>query len=167
MNNDEIRNNDLDKVIELSKQTAFNVQDMNKQMGIIAAEIRDVKTAYRQVVTDVKNVNDDLQQYKTYAEESKYIPPSKQEEMEQAVKGRVAELLNALNLSESDFKKYFGKFTSRCWCDTKKTRLIFGRKGVYTPQRNFDAAIKYINAWEPVKHGTVGYIDYLDRIGGE
>lgn len=153
----------LEQALELAKQNAINLSAVSDQMGIVNATMKRHDIEIRQNKEDIRNIRTDHEQFKEYMEESRNIDPTQAQELEQAVKSRAAHLLNEIGCSEEEFKKYFGKFTARCWNDAKNKRLVVGHKGMYTPRRNFEPSKNYINGWTPYKHGVQGYIDYLDR----
>ena len=154
--------NDLKEAMELSKQTAFNLATVSEQMGIIQTKLQKHDIDIRESKEEVKSIRSDFEQYKEYMADSQYIEPKQAEELHQAILTRVAELLSPLG--DNVLNKYFGRFTSRAWNDAKKSRLIYGTKGVYTPKRNFNGAKEYINSWTPYKYGVDGYIEHLNSL---
>ena len=152
-------------ILELSKQTALNISGISEQMGIITTTVQRHDVEIRQNKEDVKTIREDFEQYKESQADSMYIRPEQAQELVVAAKSRVAELLKPYG--DSVLHKYYGKFMSRFWNDAKNARMLIGSKGVYTPQRSYEPAKNYINAWTPYKYGVPGYIEHLKRLNDE
>lgn len=160
-----------EKLTNIVKQTAMNVQAVAQQMGIMVAGLNELKGHMN--VTDQKLEQMDSRM--SGWEERERISVSEANRLRKAIHARCFSLLgiihsNGVVAEESmpDYKKYFGKFCSRCYTDARnKSRL--GTPYYDTRKQDYEEFMNYISSWEPeVSYdsmtGTLAYKTYLDSL---
>lgn len=153
---------DSNDLMEVVKQTAFNLSAVSEQMGIIASEIKSLKVSVMEQEAKVSDVANDLAQYKESQRQKEWIEPSDAQEYEDAISDRVAELLKPVDRFD-----LFGKFKMKCWCDAKKHSYMRGHSGIYTKKMFHQDVIDYIRSWQPYSYGVYGYIEHLDELASK
>lgn len=144
------------------RQTAFNLNAVSEQMGLVNAKLKAHEGRLASLEDKTSLVASDLGNFKEYVKENEYIEPEKVDKLRIAMGNRVVDLLSDMNLSKSEFGEYYGKFMSKFWWDCKKHSYAVGKAGVYTKNRHYEDLMKYIGEWQPEGHGSaVGYIDHL------
>lgn len=157
-NDNNNRDDELDKVLALTKQTALNIHSMNEQFGILAQEMKGIKTTTRQNTVDIENLNTDFQNYKQAQKDRERIDGTERQEISNSITNRVSTILSYYNRFD-----LYKPFARKCWSDCKKYGYVVGDRGVDTKVMYYSDALNYIGNWEPVGHGgSIGYINYLD-----
>lgn len=151
-----------DDLKTIVKQTAFNLNAVSEQMGLVNAKLKAHEGRLASLENKTSLVASDLGNFKEYVKENEYIEPEKVDKLKIAMGNRVVDLLSGLNLSKSEFGEYYGKFMSKFWWDCKKHSYAVGKAGVYTKNRHYEDLMKYIGEWQPEGYGSaVGYINHL------
>lgn len=152
----------LEDIKNLVKQTAFNVSAISEQMGIVEQRVKNHETRITSLEEHTNESDKAFKDFKEYVKENEYISPEKVEKLKTAMGNRVVDLLSQLNLSQSEFGEYYGKFMSKFWWDCKKHSYAIGKAGVYTKERHFSPLMEYVGLWTPEGYGSAtGYISHL------
>lgn len=171
MNNNLPTKEYMNSLMSIVNQTALNTKSVSDQLGIISSAIVSLKNHANS--TDEKL--EDMSQRMTGWEERERISVSDSRRLKQAVHARCFYVLGILHSngvvadeSIGDYKRYFGKFCSRCYTDARaKSRL--GTPYYDTRKQDYEEVMNYIKSWEPEvqfdgKTGTEAYKAYLDRM---
>ena len=149
----------IEKIVE---QTAFNLSVVSKQMGLLQTKVEDHEIRLKEIDEKADKVDRGLSDLKLYVNEHEYIEPADVEKIKTAMKNRVRDLLSELQLTQTEFRDYYGKFMNKFWIDCKHDSYAVGKAGVYTKKRNFKDLITYIGQWQPEGYGSAtAYIDHL------
>ena len=155
--------NEINDVMKIVKQTAFNVQGISEQMGIISAEVKAMKLEQRKQANEIQALNDRMQNY----EDRVRVTRSMSQNIKNSIHARVRELLkieyiNGVVTAESIYadKYYRPGFISRCYTDARKESRL-GTPYSETYQRDYEEVLEFINKWVPPT-GVEGYMSYLD-----
>ena len=127
-------NFDMQQLMNITGQTAMNVNNMSKQLGVIASTVDNICTD----VDGLKGRMDRLEQKEEVTTEQK-------EAIKRALYKRCYEILGN---DPFEIEKYFSGFVSNGWSDGKKYAGI-GAKYEETKKENFQRAIDYFEAWIP------------------
>lgn len=158
----------LEAIVE---QTALNVQAVASQMGVLVAGFNDLKNHMDTTDQAIEKLDTRMDGW----EERERISISDSRRLKLAIHSRCFYILGiehskrvVSEKSMSDYKKYFGKFCSRCYTDARaKSRL--GTPYYDTRKQDYEEVMSYIKSWEPEvqfdgKTGTEAYKAYLDRM---
>lgn len=151
------------ELMDVVKQTAFNVAGISEQMGILTTEIKNIKLEQRRQAEGPAAVNDRMQNY----EDRIRVSRSEAQNIRRSIHGRVCDLLNihyinGVVASECiyDDKFYRGRFISRCYVDARKESRL-GTPYYETYCRDYQEVLDYIARWVPPT-GVEGYKAYLE-----
>ena len=154
--------NELNNLNEIVKQTAFNLNAVSEQMGLVNSKLKAHETKLVDLEEKTSFIESDLGDFKKYVKENEFIDPEKVEMLRITMGNRVADLLSPLNLTQPEFGEFYGKFMSKFWWDCKKHSYAVGRAGVYTKARHYEDVLSYVGQWQPEGYGSAaGYIDHL------
>ena len=134
-NNDMTNGNfDMQQLMNITGQTAMNLNNMSKQLGVVA-------TAVNSLTDDVSAIKDDIFQLKMNEE----ITTTQQETIIELARKRVLEIIGDDPL---EVKKYFKIFIQRLYKDTRQNAGL-GSKIARTKKCDYQRCIDYIEAWIP------------------
>lgn len=152
-----------DNLLQIVEQTAFNVQGITKQMGIIATEIQNMQVEQRRFAEELGSFRDRMQNY----EDRVRVTRPQAQNIRQSIHARAAELLdikyeNGVVARESLFadKYYRSGFISRCYSDARNQSRL-GTPYTETYQKDYRDVLDYIGSWIPPM-GVERYKKYLD-----
>lgn len=155
---------EMNELMEVVRQSAFNIQSVGEQMGLVAREVKDLKIQQLRLSEKMDTLDGRLAKH----ERTERVSRTEQQTLRRAIHLRVNELLdikfeNGVVADESieDDVKYRGGFISKCYHDAR----TYGRLGTpYTEtlRVDFSETLDYINAWIPT-NGVAGYKEYLDK----
>ena len=127
-------NFDMQQLMNITGQTAMNLNNMSKQLGVVA-------TAVNSLTDDVSAIKDDIFQLKMNEE----ITTTQQETIIELARKRVLEIIGDDPL---EVKKYFKIFIQRLYKDTRQNAGL-GSKIARTKKCDYQRCIDYIEAWIP------------------
>ena len=148
--------NDMNNLMELSKQTALNISSISDQMGIVTTKVKQLSIESRENREGLKALRQDFEDEKERNRLNEYIDPSQVQELDEALKNRVSDICNDHNCFD-----LFGKLKRKGWNDAKKYSNVVGKAGVYTKRIHFESAVEYLATWSPHGWGILGYIKHL------
>lgn len=120
---------------DITGQIGLNVQNMNKQMGIM------VSTDVNGLMDDMSSVKGDIESLKLNEE----VTTTQQETIIESAQKRVSEILNHDMYEKA---KYFRTFIKRVYKDARQSAGL-GSKIARTKKGNFQRVVDYIEAWTP------------------
>jgi len=151
------------ELMDVVKQTAFNVANISEQMGILSTEVKSIKIEQRRLAEGLAAANDRMQNY----EDRIRLTRPQAQNIRSTIHKRAADLLgityvNGTVSPESLFndKYYRPGFISRLYTDARNQSKL-GTPYYETYQRDYEEVLNYINGWVPPT-GTEGYKAYLD-----
>lgn len=147
-------NNEL---MEVVRQSAFNIKNISDQMGIITVAVNDLKIRSTRLEDRVNNNEESFNRYVEKQRMNERVEADERQEYADSIKGRVYRLLNEVNRLD-----LYGKFAAKCWNDCKSHSRMRGKHGCDTKKIDHKDVINFIGTWEPYSYGTMGYIEYLD-----
>lgn len=154
---------DNNELMQIVKQTAYNVAGVSEQMGILHNEVNSLKLEMRRQVEGLQAVNDRMQNY----EDRIRLTRSQAQNVRNSIHKRVKDLLDIRYVNDVvateclyDDKYYRPGFISRLYADARKYSKL-GTPYQETYQRDYAEVLEYINLWQPPT-GTDGYKAYLD-----
>lgn len=118
----------------ITGQIGLNVQNMNKQMGIMASQMNGL-------MDDMSSVKGDIESLKLNEE----VTTTQQETITESAQKRISEILNHNTYEKA---KYFRTFIKRLYRDARQSAGL-GSKISRTKKGNFQRVIDYIEAWTP------------------
>ena len=127
-------NFDMQQLMNITGQTAMNLNNMSKQLGVVA-------TAVNSLTDDVSAIKDDIFQLKMNEE----ITTTQQETIIELARKRVLEIIGDDPL---EVKKYFKIFIQRLYKETRQNAGL-GSKIARTKKCDYQRCIDYIEAWIP------------------
>ena len=134
-NNDMTNGNfDMQQLMNITGQTAMNLNNMSKQLGVVASAVNSL-------TDDVNTIKDDIFQLKMNEE----ITTTQQETIIELARKRVLEIIGDDPL---EVKKYFKIFIQRLYKDTRQNAGL-GSKIARTKKCDYQRCIDYIEAWIP------------------
>lgn len=139
-------NFDLQQLMNITGQTALNINHMSKQMGIMATAVDNMRT-------DLDGLTGRMDRL----EQKEEISTAQKEAMKRALYKRCYEITGEDPL---EIKKYFGSLVARCWSDAKKEAGV-GARYEETKKENFQRAIDFFERWSP-KEGCANFKDAVD-----
>jgi len=153
----------LDKLTEIAQMNTYNISSMNQQMGIFKMTIDKHEERIMQLER-----NDMLRS------QNERLDLDQRRRLYSAVHLRAGHILKIvdengnINKNLSDYKKYYGKFCSKCFRDSQKHSYC-GIPYSETKMKDYEAVMDYVSKWEPEiswngNYGTNAYKDYLDDL---
>ena len=127
-------NFDMQQLMNITGQTAMNLNNMSKQLGVVASAVNSL-------TDDVSTIKDDIFQLKMNEE----ITTTQQEAIVELARKRVLEIIGDDPL---EVKKYFKIFIQRLYKDTRQNAGL-GSKIARTKKCDYQRCIDYIEAWIP------------------
>mgnify|MGYP003290975078 CR=1 FL=1 len=127
-------NFDMQQLMNITGQTAMNLNNMGKQLGVVASAVNSL-------TDDVSAIKDDIFQLKMNEE----ITTTQQETIIELARKRVLEIIGDDPL---EVKKYFKIFIQRLYKDTRQNAGL-GSKIARTKKCDYQRCIDYIEAWIP------------------
>lgn len=150
------------ELMQVVKQTAFNVAGISEQMGIISTEVQNLKIEVRRQAENIAAVNNRMQNY----EDRIRLTRPQAQTVKSAIHSRAKELLDiryedGIVAEECLFAdKYFRPgFISRLYTDARRDSKL-GTPYYETYQRDYAEVLDYIAGWQPPT-GVEGYKKYL------
>ena len=125
---------DMQQLMNITGQTAMNLNNMSKQLGVVASAVNSL-------TDDVSTIKDDIFQLKMNEE----ITTTQQETIIELARKRVLEIIGDDPL---EVKKYFKIFIQRLYKDTRQNAGL-GSKIARTKKCDYQRCIDYIEAWIP------------------
>lgn len=125
---------DMQQLMNITGQTAMNLNNMSKQLGIVASAVNSL-------TDDVSTIKDDIFQLKMNEE----ITTTQQETIIELARKRVLEIIGD---DPIEVKKYFKIFIQRLYKDTRQNAGL-GSKIARTKKCDYQRCIDYIEAWIP------------------
>ncbi len=155
-------NNDIMTAEQLQNalgRLALSTNTVAESVGVIQKTITEHTRQIMSVKEDVSSIREDLEAEKARARDRERIEADEVNNVTQAIKSRVADLL-----SEVDRLDMFGKFTAKCRCDAKRHSYYRGTNAVDTKRIYYRELLEYIGKWTPEGFGGVaGYLNHLDK----
>ncbi len=139
-------NFDLQQLMNITGQTALNINHMSKQMGILTTTVDNLRTDF-----------DGLTGRMDRLEQKEEISTAQKETLRRSVCNRCYDIIGEDPVAK---EKYFHSLVKRCWSDTKKEAGV-GARYEETKKENFQRAIDYIERWIP-KEGCQNFKDAVD-----
>ena len=133
-NNLEITNFDMQQLMNITGQTAMNINNMSRQLGVVASAVNSL-------TDDVNSMKDDIYQLKQNEE----ITTTQQETINTSAKHRVLEIIGDDPL---EIKKYMKIFIKKLNADTRNEAGL-GSKIARTKKCDYQRCLDYIEAWNP------------------
>lgn len=127
-------NFDMQQLMNITGQTAMNVNNMSRQLGVVA-------TAVNSLTDDVNTMKEDIIQLK----ENEEITTTQQEMIIELARKRVIIIIGDDPL---EIKKYFKIFIQRLYKDTRQNAGL-GSKIARTKKCDYQRCVDYIEAWLP------------------
>lgn len=155
---------EIDDVMAVVRQSAFNIQTVGEQMGIISTELKNLKIEQLRTGEKIEAITDRMQNY----EDRLRVNRACAQTIRRAIHARASELLGieyengrvADRCINTD-ARYRGKFISRCYYDAREHSKL-GTPYYETYQRDYREVLDYIGTWVP-QEGVTGYKEYLDK----
>lgn len=155
---------EINEVMAVVKQSAFNIQTVSEQMGIIANEVKNMKVEQLRISEKVNTMADRMQNY----EDRLRVNRAGAQNIRRSIHMRAAELLGIefIDGHVADWcvdtdKKYRGKFIQRLYSDAREQSKL-GTPYYETYQRDYAEVLEFISTWVPTS-GVTGYKEYLDK----
>lgn len=127
-------NFDMQQLMNITGQTAMNLNNMSKQLGVVASAVNSL-------TDDVSTIKDDIFQLKMNEE----ITTTQQETIIELARKRVIEIIGDDPL---EVKKYFKIFIQRLYKETRQNAGL-GSKIARTKKCDYQRCVDYIEAWIP------------------
>lgn len=154
---------EVNELMDVVKQTAFNVAGISEQMGILNSRVLNIEKEQRRLSEQQGSINNRMQKY----EDRIRLDRPQAQNLKQAIHARVKNLLgiryeNGIVATEClrDDKYYRPGFISRCYADARKDSRL-GTPYYETYQRDYEEVLEFINNWLPPV-GVEAYKVYLD-----
>lgn len=152
------------ELMDVVKQTAFNVATISDQMGIITSEVKNLKIEQIRLADGLDKVNSRMQRY----EDNVRVTRHQAQNLRNSIHAKAATLLeieykNGIITNERGLyndKYYRSGFISRLYVDARKQSHL-GTPYTETLQRDYEECLKFIADWNPPT-GVEGYKHYLD-----
>lgn len=163
--NNKLQDNNL---LEIVRQTAFNVQATNEQMGIIVSEIKGIKAKQNDQDVKLENIEGRMQHY----EDTVTITSSQKGKIKAAFHKRVDELLGIKRMPDNkkmvvdeckrDYKHYWNRMLRWAYSDAKREAGL--GSPIEDTQKIFVPGIfDYANNWFP-NGGVPAFKAYWDKM---
>lgn len=151
------------ELMQVVKQTAFNVAGISEQMGILSTEVQNLKLEVRKQAESIAAVNDRMQNY----EDRIRLTRPQAQNVKSSIHTRVKNLLG-IRYEDGvvaddclyDDKYFRPGFISRLYADARKESKL-GTPYSETYQRDYEEVLDYIAGWVPPT-GVLGYKAYLN-----
>ena len=127
-------NFDMQQLMNITGQTALNINNMSKQLGIVASAVDTIRT-------DV----DDLTGRMNILEQKEEITTEQASTINRAIRKRVGDILGN---NEEDLAKYRRIFSASLYGDARKYAGL-GNTYPATKKENFQRVIDYVESWIP------------------
>ena len=127
-------NYDMQQILNITGQTAMNIQAMSKQMGIVT-------TAINSLTDDVSIIKTDIDQLKLNEE----VTTTQAEVIIEVATKRTVQILGEDALER---QKYFRIFIKKLYSDARHYAGL-GNKIARTKKGDFQRVIDYIESWVP------------------
>lgn len=156
--------NETTELMNVVKQTAFNVATISDQMGIITSEVKNLKLEQIRLADGLDKVNSRMQKY----EDNVRVTRHQAQNLRNTIHAKAATLLeieykDGIITTERGLyndKYYRSGFISRLYVDARKQSRL-GTPYTETLQRDYEECLKFIADWNPPT-GVEGYKRYLD-----
>lgn len=153
------------ELMEVVKQTAFNVAGISEQMGILTNSVRELKVEQAKQARSIETINNRMQNY----EDRVRCDRSMAQNIRNSIHKRVQELLGIKYedgvitdpVGLHNDKYYRPGFISRLYVDARKDSKL-GTPYYETYQRDYEEVLDFIGKWVPPT-GVDGYKMYLDK----
>lgn len=156
--------NEMNELMQVVRQSAFNIQSVSEQMGVVAREVKDLKLQQLRLSEKMDSLDTRLQNH----ERTERVNRAESQNIRRSIHLRVNELLDikfkdgvVAEESLEDDIKYRGGFISRCYHDAR-TYSKLGTPYSETLSIDYLETMNYIGSWVPVC-GVTGYKEYLDK----
>ena len=157
---------DGNDLMQLAKIQLASINGLSEQMGIVAQNIKTLKSDVMQVNDKVADMDGRLE----HLEDDQFVDLIKADNIRLSAQQHVAQMLDiefeehggVTDESMHDYHKYFGKFVARLHVDARHAGLE-GPRIYATPRKNYKALIEFINTWVPSR-GVEGQKAYYDRL---
>ncbi|MFQ7208584.1 MAG: ORF6C domain-containing protein [Coprococcus sp.] len=130
--NSEIKNYDMQQLMNITGQIGMNVKSMSNQLGIVTSAVNGLTDEVGQITGRINQL-----------ELNEEVTTTQQESITEAAKKRVCKILGS---DEFEQKKYFRIFVQKLYGDTRKNAGL-GSKIARTRKGDFQRCIDYIEAW--------------------
>lgn len=159
---------DKNELMEIVKQTAFNVAGISEQMGILATSVKEMKREIVEVKQDLSAFKEQTDNRMQSYEDRMRVSRTQAQNIRNSIHARTAELLeitykNGVISSPKGLyndKYYRSGFISRTYVDARRQSRL-GTPYSETLVRDYPEVLDYINQWIPPT-GVDGYKAYLD-----
>ena len=128
------KNFDMQQLMNITGQTALNINNMSKQLGIVASAIDTIRT-------DVDGLTGRMDRL----EQKEEITTQQASTINRAVRKRVGDILGN---NEEDLAKYRRIFSASLYGDARKYAGL-GNTYPATKKENFQRVIDYVESWIP------------------
>lgn len=127
-------NFDMQQLMNITGQTALNINNMSKQLGIVASAIDTIRT-------DVDGLTGRMDRL----EQKEEITTEQASTINRAIRKRVGDILGN---NEEDLAKYRRIFSASLYGDARKYAGL-GNTYPATKKENFQRVIDYVESWIP------------------
>ena len=127
-------NFDMQQLMNITGQTAMNVNNMSRQLGLVASAVNSL-------TDDVNTMKDDIFQLK----ENEEITTTQQEVLNELARKRVLEIIGDDPL---EIQKYLRIFIQRLYKETRQSAGL-GSKVARTKKCDYQRCVDYMEAWIP------------------
>ncbi len=155
---------DLKMIADVVKHTAFNIQTVSEQMGLLQTEMKGVKLEQMRQAEQIGTISDRMEMY----EQRLNVDRNEANNIRSSIHRRVVDLLGLryedgviVPECREDDVRYRGKFIQRCYVDARKDSYL-GTPYYATYRKDYQEVLDYIGRWVP-SLGVQGYKDYLDQ----
>ena len=128
------KNFDMQQLMNITGQTALNINNMSKQLGIVASAIDTIRT-------DVDGLTGRMDRL----EQKEEITTEQASTINRAIRKRVGDILGN---NEEDLAKYRRIFSASLYGDARKYAGL-GNTYPATKKENFQRVIDYVESWIP------------------
>lgn len=128
------QNYDLQELINITGQTALNINQMSKQMGILTSSISTIQN-------DIGNLTNRMDTLENIEE----ITTTQTEMIVESARKRILQIIGDDPL---EVQKYFRVFIQSLYKDTRKFAGL-GSKIARTRKCDYQRCLNYIEAWNP------------------
>ena len=133
-NNLECTNFDMQQLMNITGQTAMNINNMSRQLGVVASAVDTIRT-------DVDGLTCRI----NILEQKEEVTTEQAATINRAIRKRVIDILGN---NEFDLEKYRRIFHSRLYSDARKSAGL-GNTYHATKKENYQRVIDFVEAWIP------------------
>ena len=133
-NNLETTNFDMQQLMNITGQTAMNINHMSRQLGVVASAVDTIRT-------DVDGLTCRI----NILEQKEEVTTEQAATINRAISKRIFEILGN---NEADLEKYRRIFYSRLYSDGRKYAGL-GNTYHATKKENFQRVIDFVESWRP------------------